>query len=176
MSIRQYRGIYPSIKPSVYVDQSAQVIGEVSIDEDSSVWPLVVIRGDVNFITIGKRTNVQDGTVIHVTRKTKGLPNGYPTVIGDDVTVGHKCMLHGCKIGDRVLVGMGAIVMDNVVVENDVIIAAGALVPPNKRLAGGFLYVGNPAKQKRPLTEEELQFLSVSASNYVTLKSDYFTE
>ena len=173
MTIRNYKKLSPQLSKDVYLDESAVVIGDVSIKEQSSVWPLCVIRGDVNSISIGTRTNIQDGTVIHVTRRSSGNSEGFPTVIGDDVTVGHKCMLHGCTIGDRVLVGMGAIVMDNVVIESDVVIGAGSVVPPNKHLLSGFLYVGNPAKQKRPLTNVERTFLTTSANNYVALKNDY---
>lgn len=173
MPIRNYKGISPQLSKDIYIDESAVVIGEVSIKEQSSVWPLCVIRGDVNSISIGARTNIQDGTVVHVTRRSESQTNGFPTIIGDDVTVGHKCMLHGCSIGDRVLVGMGAIVMDNVVIGSDVIIGAGSLVPPHKQLPSGFLYVGNPAKQKRPLTDAERTFLITSANNYVALQQDY---
>ena len=161
---------------SVYVDESAVLVGDITIGEDSSVWPLVAARGDVNYIQIGERTNIQDGSVLHLTRKSANNPDGYPLIIGDDVTVGHKVMLHGCKLGNRILVGMGAIVMDNAIVEDDVIIGGGALVPPNKKLESGYLYVGSPVKQARPLTDSELAFLKISALNYVELKDDYLAE
>lgn len=144
--------------------------------DDSSIWPLVAARGDVNHIRIGARTNVQDGTILHVTRKSQSNPQGHPLVIGDDVTIGHQCMLHGCRLGDRILVGMGAIIMDGAVVEDDVFIGAGALVPPGKTLEAGYLYVGSPCKQARKLTEQELSFLKTSATNYVALKDDYLAE
>ncbi len=144
--------------------------------KDSSVWPLVAARGDVNYIRIGERTNIQDGSVLHLTRASKSNPDGYPLIIGDDVTVGHKVMLHGCQLGNRILVGMGAIVMDNAIVEDDVIIGGGSLVPPNKRLESGYLYVGSPVKQARPLTEQERAFLKISADNYVQLKDEYLAE
>lgn len=176
MAIRSYKGITPSFNSSVYVDESSILVGDITIGEDSSVWPLVAARGDVNYIRIGKRTNIQDGSVLHLSRATKNNPDGYPLIIGDDVTVGHKVMLHGCVLKNRILVGMGAIVMDNVIVEDDVIIGGGSLVPPNKRLESGYLYVGSPVKQARPLTEQELAFLKVSADNYVQLKDEYLAE
>ena len=151
-------------------------IGEVSIADDVSIWPLVAIRGDVNSISIGKRSNVQDGSILHVTHKNKSNPDGYPLNIGEDVTIGHKCMLHGCTLGNRILVGMGAIIMDNVVVEDDVFIGAGTLVPPNKTLKSGYLYMGNPMKQARKLKEAEFNFLKQSASNYVRFKDEYIAE
>ncbi|MCW8108837.1 gamma carbonic anhydrase family protein [Alteromonas ponticola] len=173
MTIRQYQTISPTLGNNVYIDEMALIAGDVHMADDVSVWPFVSARGDVNTITIGARSNIQDGTVLHVTRKTSSNPEGYPLVIGKDVTIGHKCMLHGCRLGDRILVGMGAIIMDNVIVENDVFIGAGTLVPPNKRLASGYLYVGNPMQKKRPLTEAEIAFLKQSAINYVELKNDY---
>jgi carbonic anhydrase/acetyltransferase-like protein (isoleucine patch superfamily) len=148
-------------------------VGDVVLGDDASIWPLVAARGDVNKIRIGARSNVQDGSVLHVTRKSSQNPEGFPLIIGEDVTVGHKCMLHGCQLGDRILVGMGAIIMDGVVVEDDVFIGAGTLVPPNKRLESGYLYVGNPMQKKRPLKESELAFLKQSAVNYVVLKNEY---
>lgn len=173
MSLETYKGIAPDLSEGVYVHSSAVLVGNVQIGKDSSIWPLVAGRGDVNHIRIGARSNVQDGTVLHVTRKHKEVPDGYPLIIGDDVTVGHKCMLHGCQLGNRILVGMGAIVMDGVIVEDDVIIGAGSLVPPGKRLVSGYLYIGSPVKQARPLNEGERAFLAVSADNYVRLKDEY---
>jgi carbonic anhydrase/acetyltransferase-like protein (isoleucine patch superfamily) len=171
--LRSYKDKTPQLAAGVYVDESAVLVGDITIGEHSSIWPLVAARGDVNYIKIGNRTNVQDGSVLHLTRKSQKHPDGFPLIIGDDVTVGHKVMLHGCQLGNRILVGMGAIVMDGVVVEDDVIIGAGALVPPNKKLESGFLYVGSPVKQARPLNDEERAFLSVSAQNYVELKNEY---
>lgn len=176
MPIRSYKGVTPQTGERCYIDASAVIAGDVTINDDSSIWPLVAARGDVNTITIGKRTNVQDGTVLHVTRKTPGLPDGYPLIIGDDVTIGHQCMLHGCKLGNRILVGMGAVIMDNVTVEDDVFIGAGTLVPPNKTLESGFLYVGNPMTKRRRLNDKEMAFLAQSAVNYVELKNDYLAE
>ena len=176
MTIRSYKGITPTYDNSVYIDESSVLVGDISLGKDSSVWPLVAARGDVNYIRIGERTNIQDGSVLHLTRASKSNPDGYPLIIGDDVTVGHKVMLHGCQLGNRILVGMGAIVMDNAIVEDDVIIGGGSLVPPNKRLESGYLYVGSPVKQARPLTEQERAFLKISADNYVQLKDEYLVE
>ncbi|MGO2322735.1 gamma carbonic anhydrase family protein [Vibrio casei] len=174
--IRNYKGIYPKIGKDVYIDESSVLVGDIVLGEDSSIWPLVAARGDVNHIYIGERTNIQDGSVLHVTHKNTENPEGYPLIIGNDVTVGHKVMLHGCTIHDRVLVGMGTIVLDGVIVESDVVIGAGSLVPPNKRLESGYLYIGSPVKQARPLKEEERAFLLKSADNYVVNKNDYLTE
>lgn len=176
MTIRSYKGVMPSFNSSVYVDESSVLVGDIQLGDNSSVWPLVAARGDVNYIRIGERSNIQDGSVLHLSRATKSNPDGYPLIIGDDVTVGHKVMLHGCVLGNRILVGMGAIIMDNVTVEDDVIIGGGSLVPPNKRLESGYLYVGSPVKQARPLTEQELAFLKISADNYVQLKDEYLVE
>ena len=177
MTIRKFESHYPNIHPSAYIDETALVSGEVEIGEDSSVWPMTVIRGDVNYIKIGKRTNVQDASVLHVTHASnehsqkEGIEQtGYPLIIGDDVTVGHKALLHACEIGNRVLVGMGAIVMDGVVVEDETIIAAGSLVPPKKILESGYLWVGSPAKKARDLTDKERKHLKYSAEHYVRLK------
>jgi carbonic anhydrase/acetyltransferase-like protein (isoleucine patch superfamily) len=175
-NIRSYKGIYPSLGSNTYIDESAVLVGEIALADDTSIWPLVAARGDVNNISIGARTNIQDGSVLHVTRKSKSNPDGNPLIIGEDVTVGHKCMLHGCQLGNRILVGMGAIIMDGVVVEDDVFIGAGSLVPPNKTLVSGYLYVGNPIKQIRPLKQSEADFLKQSAINYVELKNDYLKD
>ncbi len=175
-SLRQYQGTSPSIGKNVYIDNSAVLVGDITLADDVSIWPLVAARGDVNKITIGARTNVQDGSVLHVTRKSEHNPAGIPLIIGEDVTIGHKALLHACHVGDRVLVGMGAILLDGAVIEDDVMIGAGALVPPNKRLESGYLYIGSPVKQARPLTEDELAFLKLSADNYVILKDEYIAD
>ncbi|WP_087023559.1 gamma carbonic anhydrase family protein [Thaumasiovibrio subtropicus] len=171
--IRPYKNISPIFDQSVFVDSSAVIVGDIHLGIDSSVWPLVAARGDVNHIRIGERTNIQDGSVLHVTRVSEQNPKGYPLIIGDDVTVGHKAMLHGCTVGNRILIGMGAIILDGAVIEDDVIIGAGSLVPPGKRLESGYLYVGSPVKAARPLKEAELSFLPASADNYVRLKNEY---
>jgi carbonic anhydrase/acetyltransferase-like protein (isoleucine patch superfamily) len=175
-NLRSFQGITPALGDRIYIDQSAVIVGDITLADDVSIWPLVAARGDVNTITIGARTNIQDGTVLHVTRKSEHNPNGNPLIIGADVTVGHKCMLHGCTLGDRILVGMGAIIMDGAIVENDVFIGGGSLVPPNKTLTSGYLYVGNPVKKMRPLKDSEASFLKQSAINYVELKNDYLNE
>lgn len=175
-NLRSYRGIHPKFSDTVYIDSSSVLVGDITIGEHSSIWPLVAARGDVNTITIGDNTNIQDGTVLHVTRKSTHNPNGNPLIIGDDVTIGHKCMLHGCSLGNRILVGMGAIIMDGAVIEDGVFIGAGSLVPPNKILKSGYLYVGNPVKQVRALKESEASFLKTSAINYVELKDEYLLQ
>lgn len=175
-TLRSYKGITPTIGNNSYVDESAVLIGDIVIGVDASVWPLVAGRGDVNKIRIGDRTNIQDGTILHVTRRSNHQPDGFPLIIGDDVTVGHQCMLHGCTLGNRILVGMGAIIMDGTVVEDDVFIGAGTVVPPNKVLRSGYLYVGNPMKEARLLKDKELEFLKQSANNYVVLKNEYLEE
>ncbi|GAB5382814.1 MAG: gamma carbonic anhydrase family protein [Aliiglaciecola sp.] len=176
MSIRSFKGIDPTFGSNCYIDESAIWIGDIQCGNDVSIWPLVVARGDVNTMRIGNRTNIQDATMLHVTRSSQSNPNGYPLVIGDDVTIGHKCMLHGCTLGNRILVGMGAIIMDGAVVEDDVFVGAGCLVPPNKTLKSGFLYVGSPAKQARKLNEQEIAFLKTSADNYLVTKDEYLAE
>ncbi|GAD90932.1 hypothetical protein VHA01S_061_00010 [Vibrio halioticoli NBRC 102217] len=175
-SLRSFKGIKPSIEPNAYIDDSSVIVGDVKIGTDSSIWPHVAARGDVNHIHIGERTNVQDGSVLHVTHKSPSNPSGYPLLIGNDVTVGHLVMLHGCTIKNRVLVGMSSTILDGAVIEDDVFIGAGSLVPPNKVLESGYLYVGRPVKQIRPLTEEETAFLVKSADNYVQNKNDYLNE
>lgn len=174
--LRPYQGVYPTLANNVFIDTSSILVGDIELGEDASIWPLVAARGDVNHIRIGDRTNIQDGTVLHVTRKTPGLPDGHPLIIGDDVTIGHKAMLHGCRVGNRVLVGMGAIILDGAIIEDEVIIGAGSLVPPGKQLKSGYLYVGSPVKQVRPLTDKERTFLPASAANYVRLKNEYLAE
>jgi carbonic anhydrase/acetyltransferase-like protein (isoleucine patch superfamily) len=170
MTIRSFQDHSPTLGARVFIDDSAVVIGRVRLGADVSVWPLTAIRGDVNDISVGDRTNIQDGSVLHNTSPSSTPPNGFPLVIGSDVTVGHKVILHGCTIGDRVLVGMGSIVMDGAVVEADVIIGGGSVVTPGKVLASGGLYVGSPAKRVRDLRPEELEFLRYSAQHYVKLK------
>ncbi|GAB1440329.1 gamma carbonic anhydrase family protein [Providencia sp.] len=171
--LRPYLGIYPSLKSRVFVDPSAVVIGDVRLADDVSIWPLSVLRGDVNYISIGARTNIQDGSVLHVTHKSSNNHDGNPLIIGEDVTVGHKVMLHGCTIGNRVLVGMGSIVIDGAIIEDDVIVGANSLVTQGKKLESGYLYVGSPAKAIRKLTDAELEHLRYSANNYVEWKDNY---
>lgn len=176
MTIRTYQGKTPSLGERVFVDASSVVIGDVEIGADSSVWPLVVIRGDMHRIRIGARTSVQDGSVLHITHAGPFNPDGFPLTIGDEVTIGHKVLLHGCTLGSRILVGMGSIVMDGAVIEDEVILGAGSLVPPGKTLESGFLYVGSPVKKARPLTDKERAFFSYTAGNYVKLKGQHIAE
>ncbi|MCB1777665.1 MAG: gamma carbonic anhydrase family protein [Candidatus Competibacteraceae bacterium] len=170
MSVRPFEANTPRIHPSAYVDETALVIGDVEIAQDSSIWPMSVVRGDIQSIRIGARTSIQDGTIIHVTHDSRFCPGGQPTVIGNNVTVGHKVILHACTIEDFCLIGMGAIVMDKAIVQSRVTIGAGSVVPPGKVLESGFLYVGSPIRQVRPLNERELEFLEYSAQNYQRLK------
>jgi carbonic anhydrase/acetyltransferase-like protein (isoleucine patch superfamily) len=176
VAIRNFQQHTPRLGERAFVDRSAVVIGDVEIGTDSSVWPLTVIRGDMHRIRIGKRTSVQDASVLHITHAGPFNPDGFPLLIGDDVTIGHKVMLHGCTLGNRILVGMGSTVMDGAVVEDDVIIGAGTLVAPGKRLQSGFLYVGSPARQARPLTDKERAFFTYTAGNYVKLKDQHMAE
>lgn len=176
MTIRAYKDKTPKLASGVYIDESSVLVGDIELGKDVSIWPLVAARGDVNFIKIGARTNIQDGSILHLSRPSKGKPEGSPLIIGEDVTVGHKVMLHGCTLGNRILVGMGAIVMDDVIVEDEVIIGAGSLVPPGKRLQSGYLYVGSPVKPARPLNDAEKAFLTDSAQNYVILKDEYLVQ
>jgi carbonic anhydrase/acetyltransferase-like protein (isoleucine patch superfamily) len=173
MAIRPYKDISPSLGAGVYIDAQAAVIGDVSIGADSSIWPMCTLRGDVNHIRIGERTNIQDGSVIHVTRKHAERPQGYATIVGNDVTVGHRVTLHGCTVEDLCLIGMGALVLDGAVIRSHVLLGAGSLVSEGKELESGYLWLGRPAKRIRELTDEEMKLFAHSARNYVKLKNDY---
>jgi carbonic anhydrase/acetyltransferase-like protein (isoleucine patch superfamily) len=159
--IRTFQGITPRLHPSVFIADSAQIIGDVEIGEDSSVWFNTVLRGDVNRIRVGRRTNIQDLTMLHVHK------DRFPCTVGDDVTVGHHAVVHGCTVGNRVLVGIGAVILDGVVIEDDCFIAAGALLTPGTHVASGSMVMGAPGKVKRPLTADERAGLLASASAYV---------
>ena len=172
-NIRPYLQHHPEIDSSCYIDDMSVVIGAVSLAENVSVWPFAVIRGDVNSINIGKNSNVQDHCMLHVSHKNDAKPNGSPLIIGEDVTIGHHVTLHGCTIGNRVLIGINTVVLDDVVIENDVMIGAGSLVPPRKVLKSGYLYVGSPVQQVRPLTEKEIAFLPYSAQHYVKVMNHH---
>lgn len=167
--IKAYKGITPTVADSAFIEDTAVIVGDVVIEADSSVWFHSVVRGDVNYIRIGRRTNVQDLSLLHVTHDT------YPLILGDDVTVGHHVVLHGCTIHNRVLVGMGAVLMDGVSVGDDCIIGAGALVTEHTKIPPGSLVIGSPARVKRPLRETELAWLKESAENYVRYARDYMT-
>ena len=167
--IKPYHGVTPTIADTAFIEDTAVIVGDVVIGSESSVWFHSVVRGDVNFIRIGQRTNVQDLSLLHVTHDT------YPLIIGDDVTIGHHAVLHGCTIQNRVLVGMGAVLMDGVVVGDDCLIGAGALVTEHTKIPPGSLVIGAPARVKRPLREAELAWLKTSARNYVQYARDYMT-
>lgn len=173
MAIRTFNGKQPKFGASVYIDESAVVIGDVTLEDDVSVWPATVIRGDVESIFIGAGTNVQDGSVLHVSHAGPYNPQGYPLVIGKGVTIGHRAVVHACQIGNYCLIGIGAIVMDGAVLQDYVMLGAGALVPPGKKLDNGYLYVGSPAKAVRLLTDEEKAFLEYSYLHYITLKNEH---
>ena len=174
MHIRSYRGISPTLGARVYLDPAACVIGDVELGDDVSVWPFTVIRGDVNFVRIGDRTNIQDGTVIHVSHDgPHARLGGFATRIGSDVTIGHKAIIHACTIDDAVLIGMGAIVLDGAVVKKHGFVGAGALIAPGKVVGEGELWLGNPAKKVRVLSDAEIEALYYSAGHYVRLKDAY---
>ena len=173
MPLSAYLDTFPVIANRVYLHPSCQVIGEVTLGDDCSVWCNAVLRGDVNRIVIGRGTNVQDLSMGHVSHRTPDKPNGSPLVIGDYVTVGHSVILHGCTIGNECLIGMGSIIMDDVVIPDRVMIGAGSLVSPGKVLESGMLYMGRPAKAVRPLTQEELAYLRYSAEHYMRVKANY---
>jgi len=165
--LRPYRGQVPLVHPSAFIDDSAQVIGDVEIGEESSVWMCVVIRGDVNRIRIGRRSNVQDGTIVHVMKDT------HPTVIGDNVTIGHGAVVHGCTIDDRCLVGMGAILLNGVIVGSGSIIAAGTLLPEGTQIPPRSLVMGSPGKVRRTLSDADLDEIQMYADRYVAYRLDY---
>lgn len=173
MTIRSLLGKTPTIADSAFVDATALVVGDVSIGEETSIWPMAVIRGDVQKITVGNRSNIQDACVCHVTHDGEYTPGGYPLTIGDGVTAGHRATLHACTIGDYCLIGMSATIMDGAVLGDRLIIGAGSLVPANKNLEGGYLYVGSPVRQIRALRESELKSLEYSANHYVDVKNMY---
>jgi carbonic anhydrase/acetyltransferase-like protein (isoleucine patch superfamily) len=171
--LRPFDGVLPTLGERVYVDPQSCVIGRVRLGDDASVWPMAVLRGDVNSIDVGPRTSVQDGAVLHVTHDGPYTPGGLALAVGAEVTIGHQAVLHACTVGDRCLIGMGAILLDGVVVEDEVIVAAGAVVPPRKRLPARTLWVGNPARELRALADPEIDNLRYSALHYVRVKDRY---
>jgi len=170
-NIRSFEKFTPQIAGNAFIDESAVVTGNVKIGEDSSVWPCCSVRGDIHSITIGARSNIQDGSILHVTHDSDYAPGGFSLTVGDDVTVGHNVVLHACTIESRCLIGMGSIVLDGTVVQSGAMVGAGSLVPPNKTLDGGYLWLGSPVKKVRELTEKEKAFLLYSAKHYVALKN-----
>ncbi|MEW5771377.1 MAG: gamma carbonic anhydrase family protein [Pseudomonadota bacterium] len=173
MAIESYREYTPRLGREVFVHASATVIGDVELGDEVSVWPGVVIRGDVNRIRIGARCNIQDNSVLHVSHRRASDPEGAPLTLGRDVSVGHGVILHGCTIHDECLIGMGSLVMDKSVLEPRVLLGAGSLVPEGRVLKSGWLYLGRPAKQVRPLSPEELDYFAYLAAGYIRLAADY---
>ena len=173
MTVRTYQHFSPKIHASAYIDDAATIIGKVFIGSSSSVWPNAVIRGDVNEIHIGSATNIQDGSILHCTHDGPYTTGGKPLIIGDNNTIGHLCMLHAATIKDFCLIGMSAIILDGAIIDSYNLIAAGSLVPPGKHLEGGYLWLGNPVKKIRKLTQDELDNLSYSAQHYVKLHKSY---
>lgn len=171
--IQAFKTTTPQLAERVYIAASAVVIGDVTIGADSSIWPQAVVRGDVNSITIGSRTNIQDGSVLHVNHENRFDHDGSKVHIGNDVTVGHRVILHGCRIEDRCLIGMGSIILDDALLQPEVFLAAGSLVPSGKELISGYLWMGNPVRKIRPLSKDEIEFLHYSAKHYMHLKNEY---
>ena len=163
----------PQLGERVYIAPTACVSGSVTLGDDVSIWPMTVARGDVNYISIGARSNIQDGSILHVTHEGPWQPDGLPLLIGEDVSVAHGAILHACTVGDRCLIGMGAIIMDGAVLESDAMVAGGAVVPPGKTVSSGTLWRGNPARYARDLSEEEISNQAYNARHYMRLKDLY---
>lgn len=175
MTIRSYLSMSPELGENIYLDPTSLIIGSVKLADEVSVWPFAVLRGDVNDITVGARSNIQDQSVLHVTHRSDFNPDGFGLHIGEDVTVGHRVTLHGCTVGNRVLVGMDSIVMDDTIIEDDVMLGAGSLVPGRQHLESGYLYLGRPAKKIRKLTDIEIERLKYSSEHYVRVKNNYLS-
>jgi carbonic anhydrase/acetyltransferase-like protein (isoleucine patch superfamily) len=173
MTIRSFGEFTPQLGSGVYIDPQSCVIGKVRIGDDSSIWPMAVVRGDVHFINIGAKTSVQDNTVLHATHASDFNPAGFGLHIGNEVTIGHSVVLHACTIEDQCLIGMHCTILDDAKIRKNVLLGAGSLVPPGKELESGFLWLGNPVKKIRPLTEKELAYFKYSAEHYVKLKNQY---
>lgn len=173
MTIRNFEDKQPDIHPTSFVDETALVLGDVQIGENCSIWPMTVIRGDVNAIQIGSNTNIQDNSVLHVTHDGPYNPGGYDLIIGNNVTVGHRVILHGCEVGDSCLIGMGATIMDGAKIGSHTLIGAGSLVTPGKQLEPGYLWMGSPVRKVRKLSKKEIESIEYSANNYVKLKNQH---
>lgn len=173
--IRAFQGRHPRIAADAWIDETAVVVGDVEIGPRSSVWPLCVVRGDIHRIAIGAETNIQDGSILHVSHDSRFLPGGAPLIVHDRVTVGHQVVLHGCEIHALCLIGIGARVLDRAVIESHTILGAGTLVPPGQVLEGGYLWIGAPARRARPLTDKEREYLEYVAGNYVRLAEAHRT-
>ena len=176
LKTRPYCDHSPDLGERVWIDPDATVIGRVSLGDDVSIWPRSVLRGDVNRIAVGARTNIQDGAICHVTHDGRYTPGGMALILGEDITVGHAAVLHACTIGDRCLIGMSSVVLDGAIIEADVMLGAGSLVSPAKRLESGWLYFGRPAQAVRRLSEKELEMLRYSAAHYVRIKDQYLAD
>ena len=176
MSVRPFEGNHPRLGAGAYVAPEAVVIGDVTLGEDSSIWPMTVVRGDINRVVIGARTNIQDASVLHVTHAGPHNPEGHALLVGEEVTVGHQVTLHGCTVHDHCLIGMGSTVMDGAVIHPQVVLGAGSLVTPGKELTSGFLWLGRPARRVRPLSADEVDYLRYSAAHYVQLKARHAAE
>jgi carbonic anhydrase/acetyltransferase-like protein (isoleucine patch superfamily) len=173
MTVRNFSDKQPSIGEDTFIDESAQVIGEVRIGRHVSIWPNAVLRGDVHFIEVGAFCNIQDGCVLHVTDDCAYAPNGFPVKVGHHTSIAHRVVLHGCTVGNNCLIGINAVIMDGAVVADHVLVGAGSLVPPNMHLESGFLYVGSPVKKLRPLKPGEIDYISYSVEHYLRLKDKY---
>lgn len=171
--LRSYKGMTPTLGERVYVDRAATIIGDVTLGDDVSIWPGAVLRGDVHHIRVGARSNVQDGTIVHVTHDGPYSPGGFPTIIGEDVTIGHGAVIHACTIGDFCLIGMHATVLDGAIIKNYGFVGAGSLVAPGKVVGERELWLGNPATFVRLLSDRQIEQLRYSASHYVDVKDEY---
>lgn len=176
MSIEKFEDYLPKIGNNVFIHKSAIIIGDVEIDKNSSVWPGAIIRGDLLSIKIGSNTNIQDNCILHTTHASKYNIDGYSLKIGNNVTIGHGAILHGCTVYNNVLIGMGSTILDGAIIPENVIIGANTLIASNKNLESGYLYYGNPVKQIRALTKEEIEFISYSSASYCKLKEKYLTQ
>jgi carbonic anhydrase/acetyltransferase-like protein (isoleucine patch superfamily) len=172
-NVRPFRGTHPQTAADAWIDESAVVVGDVKIGPGSSIWPLCVIRGDIHKIEIGADTNIQDGTIVHVSHDSRFMPGGAPVIVDDRVTVGHQAVLHGCEIRDHCLIGIGSRVLDRAVLEPRTMVGAGSLVPPGRVLEGGYLWVGTPVKRVRALKHREIEYLDYVAENYTRLAAEH---